>query len=82
MKLIKRSKLQYFIDINGMDTLNTTTLETILKRDGVEYISLLDSQRYMLNSYFSFTWRDIEEFCGTIEWDEEAEFEANSLYCS
>ena len=82
MKLIKRTKLQYFIDVNGMDVLSTSSLPTLLERDGFEYISLLDSQKYILHSYFSLMWKDVEEFCGTIEWNEEEEFEANSLYCS
>ena len=82
MKLIKRTKLQYFIDVNGMDVLSTSSLPTILEREGVEYISLLDSQKYILNSYFGFMWKSLEEFCGTITWNEEEEFEANSLYCS
>ena len=82
MKLIKRTKLQYFIDVNGMDVLSTSSMETITIIDGVEMISLEEAEKYMFESYFSFMWSTIVEFCGVTEWNEEEEFEANSLYCS
>ena len=71
MKLIKRTKLQYFIDVNGMDVLSTSSMETITIIDGAEMISLEDAQKYILHSYFSFMWKSLEEFCGTITWNEE-----------
>ena len=82
MKLIKRTKLQYFIDVNGMDVLSTSSMETITIIDGAEMISLEEAEKYMFESYFSFMWSTIVEFCGVTEWNEEEEFEANSLYCS
>tara|TARA_R110000851_G_scaffold124663_1_gene255136 strand:- start:733 stop:978 length:246 start_codon:yes stop_codon:yes gene_type:complete len=81
MKLIKRTKLQYFIDVNGMDVLSTSSMETITIIDGAEMISLEEAEKYMFESYFSFMWNTVAEFCGVTEWNEE-EFEANSLYSS
>ena len=80
--LIKRTKLQYFIDVNGMDVLSTSSMETITTIDGAEMISLAEAEKYMFESYFSSMWRAVAGFCETITWNEEEEFEANSLYCS
>tara|TARA_B110000967_G_C18533595_1_gene387089 strand:+ start:50 stop:280 length:231 start_codon:yes stop_codon:yes gene_type:complete len=71
MKLIKRTKLQYFIDVNGMDVLSTRSIETVVVVDKIEYIGLLEAQDYIANSYFGFMWKSLAEFCGTITWNEE-----------
>ena len=74
MKLIKRTKLQYFIDVNGMDVLSTRSIETVVVVDKIEYIGLLEAQDYIANSYFGFMWKSLAEFCGVTEWNEEEEF--------
>ena len=65
-----------------MDVLSTNSMETITIIDGAEMISLEEAEKYMFESYFSFMWSAVAEFCGVTEWNEEEEFEANSLYCS
>ena len=67
MKLIKRTKLQYFIDVNGMDVLSTSSMKTITIIDGAEMISLEEAEKYMFESYFSFMWNAVAEFCGVTE---------------
>ena len=63
MKVLVKSRVQEFFDINGMDVLSADSIPTAGTVDGVEYVSEEAATEYIYRSYFSGLWRDLLSFC-------------------
>ena len=63
MRVLVKSRVQEFFDVNGMDVLSADSIPTVGTVDGVDYVFEGTATYYLFNSYFSGLWRDLGEFC-------------------
>jgi len=63
MRVLVKSRVQEFFDVNGMDVLSADSIPTVGTVSGVDYVSEEAATRYLFNSYFSGLWRDLGGFC-------------------
>jgi len=63
MKLLLKSKVQNFFDVNGMDVLNATSIPTVEIINGAEWVSEDAAVKYVYESYFEGLSYDLVSFC-------------------
>ena len=67
MKVLLKSRVQEFFDINGMDVLSVNSIPTLSVIDGKEYVSEESATYYIYNSHFSALYKDLLSFATSIE---------------
>ena len=61
--LFKKSRVQSFFDINGMDVLSADSIPTAKIIDDIEYVSEDSAVLYIYSSYFSGLTNDLISYC-------------------
>ena len=62
MKVVARFRVQSFFDINGMDTLSTHFMPTVIIASGAEYCSYDVACKYFEKSYFRVFLNDFKNY--------------------
>jgi hypothetical protein len=65
MKVLVKSRVQDFFDINGMDVMSASSIPSVIF-DGIEYVSEDSAVDYVYKSSFSLLYKDLLSYAPSI----------------
>jgi 3-deoxy-D-manno-octulosonic acid (KDO) 8-phosphate synthase len=65
MKVLVKSRVQEFFDVNGMDVMSASSIPSVIF-DGIEYVSEDSAVDYVYKSSFSLLYKDLLSYAPSI----------------